>query len=248
MATLSRFNGLLPNDRCVFKQGIVAADWWTTDIGGYRNGDPTNPVFRDLIVRWFQFGAFCPIFRLHGSRGGPPDKDVCGSAGYNEVWSFGDTAYGAISAVMRLREDLRDYVHVHLEAAHTAGTPILRPMVFDFTDAECAAATDQFMFGDSWLVAPVLAHGSPSQRVFLPRLPSGQHWASYYSNGTAVPSGWQTVSTPSVDAFPLFYRVFASTSAESGPTEAAFGGFDFAGWRPGHHPEPRKLAQLDPGA
>eukprot|EP01045_Picozoa_sp_COSAG04_P039698 COSAG04_NODE_11254_length_720_cov_396.917874_1_plen_104_part_10 len=104
---------------------------------------------------------------------------------------------------MRLREDLRDYVHVHLEAAHTAGRPILRPMVFDFADAECAAATDQFMFGDSWLVAPVLAHGSPSQRVFLPRLASGQHWASYYSNGSAVPSGWQTVSTPSVDVFPL---------------------------------------------
>lgn len=52
---------------------------WTTDIGGFRNGDPTEPSFRQLIVRWFQFGAFCPIFRLHGDRGGPKDKDVCAS-------------------------------------------------------------------------------------------------------------------------------------------------------------------------
>ena len=51
--------------------------WWTTDIGGFRNGDPTTPGFKDLIVRWFQFGAFCPIFRLHGIRGGPIDHDKC---------------------------------------------------------------------------------------------------------------------------------------------------------------------------
>merc|ERR1719265_1961702 len=62
---------------------------WTTDIGGFRNGNTEDPIFRELIVRWFQFGAFCPIFRLHGARGGPQDKDKCGSKGFNEVWSFG---------------------------------------------------------------------------------------------------------------------------------------------------------------
>lgn len=65
---------------------------WTTDIGGFRDGNTEDPVFRQLIVRWFMFGAFCPIFRLHGDRQGPQDKDVCGSTGHNEVWSFGDEA------------------------------------------------------------------------------------------------------------------------------------------------------------
>ena len=74
---------------------------WTTDIGGFRDGNTQDPVFRQLIVRWFQFGAFCPIFRLHGNRGGPKDADKCGATGYNEVWEFGDEAYAAISDVMR---------------------------------------------------------------------------------------------------------------------------------------------------
>merc|ERR1719440_1918165 len=96
---------------------------WTTDIGGFRDGNTEDPVFRQLIVRWFQFGAFCPIFRLHGSRGGPQDVDKCGSKGYNEVWHFGDEAYHAISDVMQLRESLRGYVQAQLDLASAEGTP-----------------------------------------------------------------------------------------------------------------------------
>ena len=179
--------------------------------------------------------AFCPIFRLHGDRGGPQDKDICGATGYNEVWTFGDIAYGAISSVMRLREDLRDYVHVHLRRAHDDGTPLLRPMIFEFSDPACENATDQFMFGDSWLVAPVLSYGSKAQQVYLPKLPTGQHWRNYYSNSTAaIQSGWQSIATTSLDAFPLFYRVFEAAGEERG-----YGGFDFSQWRVGHHPDPR---------
>lgn len=60
----------------VAMSGIVL---WTTDIGGYANGDPADPVFQELIVRWFQFGAFCPLFRLHGVRKGGPPANECGS-------------------------------------------------------------------------------------------------------------------------------------------------------------------------
>jgi hypothetical protein len=51
---------------------------WTTDIGGYTGGNPADPVFQELIVRWFQFGAFCPLFRLHGHRDGGPPENQCG--------------------------------------------------------------------------------------------------------------------------------------------------------------------------
>ena len=50
--------------------GMSGIPLWTTDIGGYAGGDPENPSFQELIVRWFQFGAFCPLFRLHGHRNG----------------------------------------------------------------------------------------------------------------------------------------------------------------------------------
>ena len=58
-------------------QGVMMSGvaLWTTDIGGYSGGDPADPEFQELIVRWFQFGAFCPLFRLHGARGGGPPAD-----------------------------------------------------------------------------------------------------------------------------------------------------------------------------
>jgi alpha-D-xyloside xylohydrolase len=128
---------------------------WTTDIGGFRDGNTSDPVFRELIQRWFQFGAFCPIFRLHGDRGGPIDPDKCGvhdghpGFGYNEVWSFGDEAFATIAGVMALRQSLRPYIQSQLDQASREGTPVLRPMVFDFADPACTAAVDQFSLDQS---------------------------------------------------------------------------------------------------
>ena len=93
--------------------GLSGIPLWTTDIGGYGGGDPSDPSFQQLIVRWFQFGAFCPLFRLHGHRGGGPPANQCGPTnGDNEVWNLATKAdhYDAITAVMHLRESLRPYV------------------------------------------------------------------------------------------------------------------------------------------
>ena len=62
---------------------------WTTDIGGYRGGDPSKPEFQELITRWFQFGAFSPLFRLHGHRDGGPPSNECG--GTNGDSTFAST-------------------------------------------------------------------------------------------------------------------------------------------------------------
>ena len=71
--------------------GLSGIPLWTTDIGGYAGGDPDEPGFQQLIVRWFQFGAFCPLFRLHGHRAGGPPADTCGPTnGDNEVWVIYD--------------------------------------------------------------------------------------------------------------------------------------------------------------
>lgn len=78
---------------------IAGIPWWTTDIGGFHGGDPESSSFRELIVRWFQYGVFCPVFRLHGDRmrrhapAGASGGGLCGSGGPNEVWSYGDEAY-----------------------------------------------------------------------------------------------------------------------------------------------------------
>jgi alpha-D-xyloside xylohydrolase len=54
--------------RAGLNMAMSGIPWWTTDIGGFLGGDPQDPGFQELLVRWFEYGAFCPLFRLHGDR------------------------------------------------------------------------------------------------------------------------------------------------------------------------------------
>jgi alpha-D-xyloside xylohydrolase len=75
---------------------ISGIPWWTTDIGGFHGGDPRDPAYQELVVRWFQYGAFCPLFRLHGDREPRVPTGYAMTGGPNEVWSYGDDAYERI--------------------------------------------------------------------------------------------------------------------------------------------------------
>ena len=85
--------------------GLAGIPWWTTDIGGFHGGDPSDPAFRELFVRWFQWGAFCPVMRLHGDREprqpqlGTTGGATCLSGAPNEVWCYGDTVYNILSLI-----------------------------------------------------------------------------------------------------------------------------------------------------
>ena len=160
--------------------------YWTTDIGGFDHGDTTSSDFRELIVRWFQYGAFCPLFRLHGIRKGPAwppgQAGVCGSTPSNELWTFGDNSMTAILQVMRLREQLRPYVMEQFQEAARSGTPVMRPLFFDFwNDTGVQDVDDEFMFGPDYLVAPVLVKGASTRFVYLPPLPVGSVWQNVFT-------------------------------------------------------------------
>jgi len=202
----SAFSELSLQVRAAQNMAMSGIYWWTTDIGGYHSGNLNDPVFRELIVRWFQFGAFCPIFRLHGHRLPEDPASDCGeSGGLNEVWEFGQTAYNIIYDVILLREQLRGYVMDQMRLASSSGIPILRPMFFDFpNDPRAYTAEDQFMFGPNWLVAPVLQYQATSRMVYLPVLPQGQVWTHFYTNQDYNP-GSVSVPTP-ITTFPLFFR------------------------------------------
>jgi alpha-D-xyloside xylohydrolase len=77
---------------------------WTTDIGGFVGGDMADPVFLELIVRWFQFGAFCPLFRVHGDRSPNEPSCACGDAGApTEIWAYGERNYPILAGLLRVR-------------------------------------------------------------------------------------------------------------------------------------------------
>lgn len=189
---------------------------WTSDMCGYLGGGPADAPFRELCLRWIQFGAFCPLMRLHGCRDGGPPADVCGPTnGDNELWTLfaaDPAAYATAVRMVLLRDSLVAYVRdAHAAATSAAATPMVRPMFFAFPgDAAAAAAEaeDQFMLGPDWLVAPVLAAGATSRSVYLPKLPQGAQWV-YWWNGTAVGGGGARVEWPLAAGgadFPLFYR------------------------------------------
>ena len=206
----SSFQELTVQIRVAQNTAMSGIDKWTTDIGGYKGADPTQPYFRELIVRWFQFGAFCPLFRLHGDRRGPkPPPNQCGATdGDNEIWKFGNEAMSIIPGVMRLRENLRNYIDTYMNHSSHTGMPIVRPMVLQFpNDKKCAGADveDQYMFGPDWLVAPVHVQGATSRDVYLPVLPKGQIWENYYSNVQTVGGQRITEKTTLAD-FPLYRR------------------------------------------
>lgn len=97
-------------------------------------------------MRWFQWGAFCPLFRAHGRRSGGPAHDdggPCGRTGAsNEIWNFGEPAEKAIATVMRIREQLRPYTRRLYQSASETGEPIMRPLFYDFPGDRIAQVVD----------------------------------------------------------------------------------------------------------
>ena len=167
-------------------------------------------------MQWFQYGAFCPLFRLHGGRQGGPSQEggdtVCGNTGgANEIWQFGQEAEAAISKVMHLREQLRPYIMRQYAAAADTGAPIMRPLFYDFwEDPVAALVEDQMMFGPDFLVAPQLDQDATNRSVYLPPLPPPFVWQNVFNtaeqhNSTA--GGMHLVVQTPLDTFPLFFRL-----------------------------------------
>jgi alpha-D-xyloside xylohydrolase len=181
---------------------ISGIPWWTTDIGGFHGGDPGDPAYQELAVRWFQYGVFCPLFRLHGDRQPrvPTGHEMTG--GPNEAWSYGD-AYEPIVAALRLRERLRPYIHEQMRVASRTGLPPMRPLFVDFPgDPGAWRAEDQFLFGPDLLIAPVLEPGAAAREVYLP---AGQTWIEAATG--ARHDGGAAILVPVVaDRIPVFAR------------------------------------------
>ena len=158
------------------------------DIGGYAGGNPASADFRELVVRWFQFGVTCPLFRQHGARDTGP-------------WLLGNASLAAVNATIALRQALRGYVLQSTAAASATGLPINRPLWWDFpSDPEAWGCTSAYMFGPDYLASPVTAPGAQNWTVYLPR---GATYTHYFTGRSFTGGVNITVATP-LETFPLF--------------------------------------------
>ena len=189
--------------------GLAGIPWWTTDIGGFHGGDPKDPAFRELLVRWFEYGAFCPVMRLHGDREptlppiGEKGGGICVSGSDNEVWSFGEDNYPILKSHLELRERMRPYLDRIMHEPHEKGTPVMRPLFYDFPqDATAWTVEDEYLFGPDILVAPVLYAGQREREVYLP---AGSAWQDAHS-GQRYQGGQRLWAPAPLEYIPLFVR------------------------------------------
>ncbi len=164
---------------------MAGIPWWTTDIGGFHGGNPNDPKFREVFVRWFQYGTFCPVMRLHGDRDphSAPMSNVgggrCPSGGPNEVWSYGEEIYEICKEYMAIREAMKPYITDCMEQAHEKGTPVMAPLFYHFPeDKTCWEDTESYLFGKELLIAPIMQAGSTTRKVYLPQ---GKTWVDVWS-------------------------------------------------------------------
>ena len=169
----STFKSLSEQVKAGLNMAMCGIPWWNTDIGGFWGADTQSEEFRELIVRWFQYGVFCPVMRLHGNRNrhGEKKRDVKEASGDpNEIWSFGERNFEILKDLIFLRERLRPYIEKHMEIASKEGYPIMRPMFFDFPEDEnCYSLGEQYMFGSDILFAPIVNRNQTKKTVYLPK-------------------------------------------------------------------------------
>ena len=160
---------------CQVKAGLNMAmcgiPWWNTDIGGFYGADIESDYFKELIVRWFQFGVFSPVMRLHGSRikHGERSQIIEPIGDPNELWSFGEENFEILKELVLFREKLRPYIGEQMKIASEKGYPVMRPMFFEHPEDEiCYTLGDQYFFGEDIIFAPILNQGQTEREVYLP--------------------------------------------------------------------------------
>lgn len=184
--------------------------YWTMDIGGFcvedryvkgvtkylEGGEENDDLkeWRELNTRWYQFGAFAPLFRAHGQW---PFREV-----YN-IAPEDHPAYNSIVKYTKLRYNLMPYIYSLAGKTYFDDYTIMRPMVMDFTaDLNTRNLKDQYMFGPAFLVAPVYKYGARDREVYFP---AGETWYDFYT-GKAVKGGQTLKVDAPYETMPLFVR------------------------------------------
>lgn len=189
---------------------ISGIPYWTMDIGGFcvenryvagqhifnatGKESADHKEWRELNARWYQFGAFCPLFRAHGQYP------------FREAWNIapeGHPAYESILYYTKLRYRMMPYIYSLAGMTHFDDYTIMRPLVMDFmSDEKVLNISDQFMFGPAFMACPVYEYKARSREVYFPE---GATWYDFY-NGKSYEGGKQCRVAAPYERMPLYVR------------------------------------------
>ncbi|CAL4869656.1 Alpha-xylosidase BoGH31A (plasmid) [Asticcacaulis sp. MM231] len=179
---------------------ISGIPYWSVDLGGFFFEHRDSPGYTELFTRWLQFGAFNPMFRIHGSGAG------------KEIWAFPEAVQPQLIDTVKLRYRLLPYIYaLSWDVTHKSGT-MMRPLSMDFPQDEAVLKIpDQYSFGRGLLVSPVVKAGATSRPVYLPK---GTNWYDFWTG--ELREGGQTLEVAApIDQIPL--HVATGTILPMGP-------------------------------
>ena len=173
--------------------GMSGFPYWTTDIGGFfRPRDQyTSNAYHELLIRWFQFGAFCPVFRVHGYQS------------ETEMWNYGPEVERILRQYDDLRYRLLPYIYSAAWGVTNRNETMMQalPLIYP-KDRNLESISDEFMFGDSLLISPVLEQDARERKVSLP---AGLDWINFWT-GEMVRGGQATRADAPLDRVPIFVK------------------------------------------
>ncbi|HSE20469.1 MAG TPA: TIM-barrel domain-containing protein, partial [Pyrinomonadaceae bacterium] len=167
--------------------------YWTTDVGGFfRPKDQyTSEAYHELLVRWFEYGAFCPIFRVHGYQSRA------------EIWNYGPQVEDILRRYDDLRYRLLPYIYSAAWGVTKNGETLMRSLPLEFpSDAGARGVSDQFMFGPALLVSPVTSAGAKERSLYVP---AGNDWIDFWT-GKRVHGGQSINAETPLDRIPIYAK------------------------------------------
>lgn len=173
---------------------LTGMPYWTTDIGGFFRPGRTqydDKTYHDLLIRWFQWGTFSTIFRIHGYQT------------ETEPWKYGEKVEANMRKMLNLRYRLMPYIYSQAWQVSKYGSTIMRPLVMDFSnDTNAIKQAYQYMFGNAMLIAPVTEAGILDMNVYLPKAAG---WYDFWTGKRFNGGQFIKINTPK-DKIPVFVK------------------------------------------
>ena len=164
--------------------------YWNTDTGGFNDNNPTNLAYAEVFTRWFQFSAFCPMFRIHGNNA-------------KEIYRFLPNTQAILINYDQLRYHLLPYIYSVAWKVTSEGYSMMRGLPMDFRqDASVYSIPDQFMFGPALMANPVTQAGATNRSVYLP---AATAWMDFWT-GASYAGGQTNLAAAPIDTMPLYVR------------------------------------------